>query len=595
MKKLLSVLLTAAIALTLVAAGIPALTVSAISPVSVTFFDCDSTAGFGFNIAPAVDTTEKVQGTASIRITYGDTIFQRGFEEAIDASRCDTLEFDVFIEDLDALTAMDGSGQIEIGSGKANDVEELGWDPINTLTGQVKEAGWNHIVLPFATGGVTGGAIDTSRIDWFRWYWVGASNRLEICMDNFVFTNQLAYAQAAKALEDEAKGVGTLFNGCNSAEGFNGVTVSEETGFFKTGTGSWKFSLGAQMIESTGMTAADLSAYNRIEFDLYVTDADAVKELNGNSEFEISSSGKCDDKELHWLSETFTKDLQDGWNHVVLEFAEGSETNGPIDMSAVNYLRWYWVGNDSGVDAYIDNIRLLEASDETLLTEEYTFVVFEDSETQYLYNSNAGKTAEKRFSDRNTETVYLFTIDHSHAVRKITITGKFGAQLLLQAGTDGTNYSEVYRWESNEINESTDGSKYNRGLDGGVYTFDLTNFVELSKNVDTLYVRIADSYPTVNGTPNGWGGNIYTGEPVRLVVTYADIPSPEDIPGEDETDAESDAQPSETEAGSQGPAETSPETKAEKKGGCGSVLGLGTACLSVAGILGAALVIRKKD
>ena len=603
MKKFLSILLTTAIVLTLVAASIPALTVSALEYKAVPFFDCDSTDGFGFNIAPEVDTTEKTSGTASIKMTFGDTIFQRGFEQAIDASGCDSLEFDVYVADLDALKAMDGDGQIEIGSAKANDQNELAWMPVNVLKDQVKATGWNHIVLPFSGAGKTGGDIDLSSVNWFRWYWVGAANRLTINFDSFEFTNSQAYAAVEEALDAEKNAVGFLLNGCNTADGVSGVTVCEEAGYYKTGTGSWKISLGKLMIVTSNMAAVDISKYNRIEFDLYVTDAEALAALSTESEFEITSSGKSDENELHWYPSEFLSGAVDGWNHIVLNLDDGRETGGAIDKTAVNYIRWYWVNNDNGVDGYIDNIRLLTENDETLLTEEYEFVVFENSEQVYLKNATAGKVAEKRFADRDTEVVYMFQVEHPWAVREVTFTAKVGAQLLLQAGTDVDHLEDVYRWTTDAIDENTNGATFSVGLNAGTYSFDLTGVLDLSQKVDTVWIRIADAYPEINGSANGWGGNIYTGVPAKLVVTYAfgveppvdEQPGTEPAP-ETGTTIETDAasQGAETETSSEAATQGDSETPA-KKGGCGSSFGIGAACVALAGILGACVVSRRKE
>ena len=261
------------------------------------------------------------------------------------------------------------------------------------------------------------------------------------------------------------------------------------------------------------------------------------------------------------------------------------------------------------MDAYIDNIRLLTAEEETLLTEEYEFVVFQRSEQPYLVSATAGKNTEKRFADQNLEVVYKFEIAHPAAVRQITFIAKVGAQLLLQAGTDGVNYEEVYRWTTDEITEDTDGASYNKGMSATVMTFDLTEFVELSKTVNTVYVRIADSYPQINGAGNGWGGNIYTGVPAALVVTYADgldTPDEPEPPVESETDGseigESDTQePDNTETeGDKGSESVSPAGETdkppdeEKKGGCGSVLGISALCLSLVSVAGTAVLVYKK-
>ena len=122
MKKVMAFILLVLIMLAPAITGIMTQAADGPEKINAVFFNCDSTEGFGFNIAPSVDTANKTEGNASLKLEFGDTIFQRAFEEGIDATGCDTLEFDVYVANMDDLDAMDYvDGQIEISSSQIHD------------------------------------------------------------------------------------------------------------------------------------------------------------------------------------------------------------------------------------------------------------------------------------------------------------------------------------------------------------------------------------------------------------------------------------------------------------------------------------------
>ncbi len=172
-----------------------------------------------------------------------------------------------------------------------------------------------------------------------------------------------AQKAAEKMIADAAEendGKGILFAGCNNTDKVTGVTVSEET--HKSGSGSWAFTLGSHQIVYTP-DPVDASKYDSLEFDLYIADGAQIEGLKTDNSFlELTSSGSCDHQEIAWnISKILGDDAKEGWNHVTLYFAEAEVTDGEIDLSAVNYMRFFNVSNAHTTEGFIDNIRFTNA------------------------------------------------------------------------------------------------------------------------------------------------------------------------------------------------------------------------------------------
>ena len=142
-------------------------------------------------------------------------------------------------------------------------------------------------------------------------------------------------------------------------------------------------------------------------------------------------------------------------------------------------------------------------------TEIHEFHVFDEaSEGKYLLRTDAGARDSLRFSDKQSETVYHFTITNHKGVRQVIFEAALFQQLLLQVSQDDTNWTDVYRYPYDPVGEPS------QGLDLQVRQYDLTPYVNLEENPN-IYIRIADSEPS-----NGWGGTIYAPEIARLKVDY---------------------------------------------------------------------------
>jgi|GEM_PF-5970496 hypothetical protein len=88
------------------------------------------------------------------------------------------------------------------------------------------------------------------------------------------------------------------------------------------------------------LDAKDLSLYftNSMAVGVRVFVKGSAKFVD-NGQFELTSSGSCDQQEFHWGS-TLGFGIHDGWNYLIYPIAKGQNDNGAL-YSAINYLRLY--------------------------------------------------------------------------------------------------------------------------------------------------------------------------------------------------------------------------------------------------------------
>ena len=187
----------------------------------------------------------------------------------------------------------------------------------------------------------------------------------------------LTPAFAADAQYDEDTGVTTvLILDCDEKPGgSNSLTLDENE---KTqGSASLSFNVGGGSVNEMKLPAeVDGTDLDTLEFDLYVSDV-KLFDLFGvqgkmDSGLEITSSGRSDNQEISWtLSQIKANnqggELKDGWNHIILALASGradggtdEQLKGAFDVSRVNYMRFYMVGETISYDitVKIDNVCL---------------------------------------------------------------------------------------------------------------------------------------------------------------------------------------------------------------------------------------------
>ena len=138
-----------------------------------------------------------------------------------------------------------------------------------------------------------------------------------------------------------------------------------DTSIKTQGAASSSFVLDGIRVEAATGFDVDISDYDTLEMDVWISDASFFG-INFSSQFELTSSGTCDVNEMSWETGRFSDyltegDAKVGWNHIAIPFFTAGETGGAIDLHHVNFMRWYFVGTDgklpeSGIIIKLDNV-----------------------------------------------------------------------------------------------------------------------------------------------------------------------------------------------------------------------------------------------
>ncbi|MBR6410530.1 MAG: hypothetical protein IKS35_04030, partial [Clostridia bacterium] len=108
--------------------------------------------------------------------------------------------------------------------------------------------------------------------------------------------------------------------------------------------------------EAVLTTPVDLSKATKLTLTIKFDEVVDLSTLTGNGQCELSSSGKCDQLENHWdfvnKLKGLTMDPETKTVTMVLNFSEANNGGNPDgknwDLSAINFIRVYHVGQDSG-------------------------------------------------------------------------------------------------------------------------------------------------------------------------------------------------------------------------------------------------------
>ena len=146
-----------------------------------------------------------------------------------------------------------------------------------------------------------------------------------------------------------------MLDNCDSStwHGSTGKNYEEKT----EGNASvfWNITKGGSfVVHRSWSTPVNAEGANYLEFDIYVSDADAFYSITGGNSIELTSGGGCDVEETAWNLNSL--EVQTGWNHISL-LAEG----GGCDLSRINYMRFYALGhnNEQPYTIMIDNIQMV--------------------------------------------------------------------------------------------------------------------------------------------------------------------------------------------------------------------------------------------
>ncbi|MBP5293406.1 MAG: hypothetical protein J6023_04690 [Clostridia bacterium] len=99
------------------------------------------------------------------------------------------------------------------------------------------------------------------------------------------------------------------------------------------------------VIQRVYETPRDVTGQTAFTFDFYASSVDFLDELS-SGQFEVTSSGVCDEEEKNWdVSESLAK-IKPGWNHIILDL-----TKSPFKPEHFNFFRLYmWFSTSKSKD-----------------------------------------------------------------------------------------------------------------------------------------------------------------------------------------------------------------------------------------------------
>lgn len=115
---------------------------------------------------------------------------------------------------------------------------------------------------------------------------------------------------------------------------------------------------GAAQVQQITFDPVDVSAYDHVHVWVYIDDPALISTTAGNPQFELSSSGKCDNSEMNWDLKGYN--WKAGWNELWLAFSDANYSDGStgkVDVKAINFCRMYlFTESDAQVTIKIDGI-----------------------------------------------------------------------------------------------------------------------------------------------------------------------------------------------------------------------------------------------
>ena len=362
--------------------------------------------------------------------------------------------------------------------------------------------GWNTIKIP-----LNGGNFTKTNWRWLRCY----SNPNTVSEDTLIGIKSMKLQKGEELVTISSpqayrKGWGSAMQTrFDNGRTYVGRTLTGSVG----GNGAVMYFNRLKAYTDEADQTIDVSFAKYLCFDLYVSDAAAIKDVDGFF-VELNSAGAADQDERQWtksLNAFSDYQLKDGWNHIMIgldneQFVK--QTANDIDWTKVCWLR---ITNNNGfdlgdkkVDIGLDNIYFWDGYTDIPAEQDYeTIIATGWKNDPYIIESDgAGKhDADFTFSDGNSHVTLKFDIVHAATAKNVYLQTKTGSQLKLEVSTDNQNWKQVAEYTENVVVQT----RY----------YDISNLVDFSSS-KTLYVKYSDSVPS-----NGNGGRMYN---CRIDVAY---------------------------------------------------------------------------
>ena len=295
----------------------------------------------------------------------------------------------------------------------------------------------------------------------------------------------------------------------NDATYFTGVTQDDEGLLFSIGS--------VAMVYKPASIVYDISGYTHFEFDLYVEDSEALRNLGGTSQIELTSGGQNDKGELSIEPpKSFIPKIEDGWNHVSISLSDMAAM-ADFDPTGINYLRWYWVGTDGAkVDTIVKDMKFtnpastdapagyFEIEGQTFNWEAKSEIYKVNQNTReklpFMFEDKAHWNANQVFCDGGAYVIFKFP---AAEYRTPVFTFDICQNYRLEISNDGSEWVEL-------LNYSTED-----GVTGPISSADNRKTVEIDPAEYGLSSDEDVWFKLSNCFTGGHGGSIY-----QLTIDY---------------------------------------------------------------------------
>ncbi len=303
------------------------------------------------------------------------------------------------------------------------------------------------------------------------------------------------------------------------------VRVVTDPALVKQGAGAWMLT-GTPTLQQTSVTFASKNVSNYMKHGylhlwVYVEDVTAVS----NVVVELTSAGVGDEAEISWFAKSAI--TKNGWNELLLPLFAPDSTTGAFASAGLNYFRIY-LNTYRDTRICIDDVRVYLPPDapaadapdaEVPDTQTYAFTVNSEEEKAHLSGNSAFNASTViRFADNMRAFSYSYYVGDFSKIRGIKWSAPVSGQLLLEVSTDEINWTEVYRYRSDNMAD--------QGLTRETRAYNLTDFVaERRAKSGHIYVRVSDAY-----NENGFGGAIASTADIEMVIYYVPV-DPDELGG----------------------------------------------------------------
>ncbi len=331
--------------------------------------NCDTMAGW--EARNSVNTAKKTEGTGSIQQSITtQMMYYFNSASGYDFTGATHMEFDLYVEDTGFFKHGDcGMNLASIGEGAWWSEQGIRVEAAS-LKALTLTNGWNHIKVPLSFLSSPPASFNVGKVNNIRFYAVGFTSNTVVMIDDFKMVKEAA-PDVAVTIPDDMKNKPELSTEpeafvLSSCDATNGISVSSCENNYVVSVGNDTFTaftaLSAGTVEVKSATISQnpisISALKKEDLALrvqfYVSNAAAIK---SNGQFEITSGGRPDANELHW--KTSQLGLKDGWNVLYLDFVDGADTNGTLDLANINHMRFYMFLTTDAVMAF-DDIKIVK-------------------------------------------------------------------------------------------------------------------------------------------------------------------------------------------------------------------------------------------